>query len=108
MFIKLSLIGYRYSPLMYAAVEQEEVLRNLQGFATQANEKKKAEEKAAIYAEVKAIPGVELKAELWRLMEALPDLNGDRGELGRLINWFRAPALLAGWAVGFFGGTALA
>ena len=27
---------------------------------------------------------------------------------GLYVNWFRAPALLAGWAVGFFGGSWLA
>ena len=44
---------------------------------------------------------LQLLGGIW-ILQTLPALV-----FGLFINWFRAPALLAGWAVGLFGGTAL-
>jgi SSS family solute:Na+ symporter len=44
---------------------------------------------------------LQLLGGIW-ILQTLPALV-----FGLFTNWFRAPALLAGWAVGFFGGTAL-
>ena len=44
---------------------------------------------------------LQLLGGIW-ILQTLPALV-----FGLFTNWFRAPALLLGWAVGFFGGTAL-
>jgi SSS family solute:Na+ symporter len=45
---------------------------------------------------------LQLLGGLW-ILQTLPALT-----FGLFTRWFTAPALLAGWAVGFFGGTYLA
>jgi hypothetical protein len=90
-FIKLSLIGYRYSPLMDAAVLDEEVLRGLQRIATQRKTKTPAE-KMKLPPTQSPVPGLELTDQFWQLLEHEPDLNGGvETRLPRLIHWFRTP-----------------
>ena len=57
---------------------------------------------AVLYLPTKFALDLQLLGGLW-ILQTFPALV-----FGLYVGWFRAPALLAGWAVGLFGGSVLA
>jgi len=93
MFIKLSLLSYRYSPIMNLGAETPVILLELQGTATQSRDKKpkqKQELRSKAAAEVPPQLNLELTPDFWTLLEHEPDLNESAAKLPQVIDWFRA------------------
>ncbi|HWW86020.1 MAG TPA: P-loop NTPase fold protein [Vicinamibacterales bacterium] len=102
-FLKLYLIGYRYSGVLALASKDPELLARIQRLSNEyvANQmggpaKARAARNAALDNESSLLMGLKVEEEFWRLMREVPSFLDDFELTKRLLGWFRAPAPTGG------------